>query len=209
MMPEHRIKYLPAILMIFLIFPLQAQKKGYYPGYIITLEGDTLTGQVKDRSNGMFTELYSRIRFKGESSLFRNKYSPEQILEYSCGGQLFESVPLREESAYFKFRYIVDESNEKVFLKLVSRCEGLSYYHWEYIDGDNGYVDFVPLFHRNGFDQMIRASQGVLGLKRKLLIAYFQDCQQLVSAIERKKLKHVNDVYDYYVGHCVNTAVPE
>ncbi|MEA3462436.1 MAG: hypothetical protein U9R49_11190 [Bacteroidota bacterium] len=194
--------YLLAILAIFLIIPLHAQKKGYSPGTIITLEGDTLTGQVKDRSAGTFTDLYSRIRFKGEGSLLRNKYSPEQILGYTCGDQVFESMPLREESSFFKFRYHVNEGNERVFLKIVSRSEGLTYYHWEYMDGENSYVDYIPLFYRNGYDQMVRATQGALGLKRKLLMAYFQDCQQLVRAIERKKLKRATDVYDYYVGHC-------
>ena len=53
---------------------LQAQHKGYYEGYVITWEGDTLKGLVKDRSPGTFVSLYSKIRFKPEQSIFKKKY---------------------------------------------------------------------------------------------------------------------------------------
>lgn len=196
--------YLLLILFVFLLIPLQAQSKSYSQGYIITLEGDTIVGQVKDRSGGTFTSLYSRIRFKADNSLFKKKYGPDQILGYAYGNHMYESLPLREESSFFKFRYYVNEGNDRVFLRVVLKNEELAYYQWEYIDEDNSYLDFIPLFYRNGYNEMVRVSQGVLGLKKKQLTAYFWDCPELVHAIKNKELKEITDVYYFFLDRCVD-----
>lgn len=196
--------YLLLILFVFLLIPLQAQNKSYSQGYIITLEGDTIVGQVKDRSGGTFTSLYSRIRFKADNSLFKKKYGPDQILGYAYGNHMYESLPLREESSFFKFRYYVNEGNDRVFLRVVLKNEELAYYQWEYIDEDNSYLDFIPLFYRNGYNEMVRVSQGVLGLKKKQLTAYFWDCPELVHAIKNKELKEITDVYYFFLDRCVD-----
>ncbi len=197
-------KSLLLILFAFILIPLEGQNESYSQGYIITLEGDTLEGQVKDRSGGTFTTLYSRIRFKAENSLFKKKYGPDQILGYACGNQMYESLPLVEENTFFKFRYYVNQGNERVFLRVVLKNEALTYYHWEYIEEDNNYLDYIPLFYRNGYNEMVRVSQGVLGLKKKQLIAYFRDCPELVHAIENKELKEIPDVYYFFLDKCVN-----
>lgn len=193
-----------AILLAILLMPLQAQKKGYLPGHIITLEGDTLTGLVRDRSSGAFTELYPRIRFKAGNAAFRRKYSPYKIQGYTCNDQVYESVALQEESSFFSFRYPVNAGHERVFLRLIARDEPLTYYHWEYVDEDSNYLDYIPLFYLDGSDSMVRVTQGILGLKRKRLVEYFGDCPQLIEAIENKKLSETNEVYDFYVKHYVD-----
>ena len=191
-------------LLAFMFIPLQAQNKSYSQGYIITLEGDTVEGQVKDRSGETFTTLYSHIRFKADNSLFKKKYGPDQIHGYAYSDHMYESLPLREESSFFKFRYYVNEGNDRVFLRVVLKNEALTYYHWEYIEEDNSYLDYIPLFYRNGSNEMVRVTQGVLGLKRKLLLAYFWDCPELVHAIENKELNEITDVYYFYLDKCVD-----
>lgn len=197
-------KCLLLILMALLFIPLQAQKKGFFPGYVLTIEGDTLEGWVKDRSTGTFTELYSRIRFKSGNSAFRNRYSPDQILEYSCNGQVYESIPVYEESAFFQFRYYVDDRYKTVFLRVIAKDEPLTYYHWEYIDADSNYLDYTPLFYLDGSDQMVRVTQGILGLKRNRLMEYFRNCPELVDAIYSKKLNEIHKVYNFYLDHCID-----
>ena len=191
------------IFAAFLCIPLQAQKKDYFPGYIIMPEGDTITGLVKDRTTGTFPELYKRIRFKGEQSPFRKKYGPDQILGYACGDRVYESLPLWEETAFFRFRYYLVEGNGKAFLRVMSKNEALTYYHWEYMDEESYYLDYIPLFYRHGADQMVRVSQGILGLKRKRLMEYFQDCWELVEAINNKQLNEIYEVYDFYNNNCI------
>ena len=179
-----------------------AQKKGYSQGYIINSEGETIEGWVKDRSDGTFLDLYKRIRFKAEGAMLIRKYRPDEILGYGLNNQHFESVPLIEESAFFKIKYYLHEGSDRVFLKLISSNDDLSYYHWEYVDGDSNYLDYIPLFYRSGSNEMVRVTQGSLGLKRKRLAEYFWDCPDLVVAIEKKKLKEINDVYIFYLERC-------
>lgn len=192
------------ILILFALFslPLQAQKKGFHQGYIINSEGETIDGWVKDRSDGTFIKLYSRIHFIPDNSRGKRKYSPADILAYGYNNQHFESMPLREESDFFQFRYYLDESNDWVFLRIVSRNRDLTYYHWEWIDGESNYLDYTPLFYRAGSSEMVRVTQGILGLKRNRLMEYFQNCPDLVRAIETKKLRETHEVFDFYIDHC-------
>ena len=114
------------VILLWIHSPVHSQKKGYEPGYIITIQGDTLTGQVKDRSAEPFVELYSRIRFVSEGQRSRKKYEPWEILGYGAGGRDYVSVPFREETAFFKFRYYL-EGPEKVFLRVIRRDGPLTY----------------------------------------------------------------------------------
>jgi hypothetical protein len=200
--------FVKAKLLFFLLsltlIPLEAKNKNYTQGYIITNEGDTIPGQVMDRTTGSFPKLYAAIRFKSENSLFKKKYGPDEILGYVCGDRHYDSMPLREESAFFKFRYHVNEGAKRVFLKVVLKNEVLTYYQWEYIDADNGYQDYVPLFYRSGSDEMVRVTQGVLGLKRKRLMEYFGDCPDMIAAIEGNALNGITDVYYFYLDSCMD-----
>ncbi len=187
-----------------MVVPTHAQKKGYARGYIINSEGETVEGWVKDRSSGTFIDLYTQIRFKPDNARFKKKYSPAEILGYGVNHQHFESMPLMEESAFFQFRYYLNESKARVFLKVVSRSDDLTYYHWEYVDGESNYLDYTPLFHRIGSEEMVRVTQGIFGLKRDRLIDYFRDCPELVQAIEEKQLKKIHEVFNFYVEKCAS-----
>lgn len=200
----HYRRYLILLLFACMATSAYAQKKDYYRGYIIQTEGDTLEGWVKDRSSGTFPDLYARIHFRADKARGKRKYGPRDILAYNVYGQLFESVPVYEESEFFRFRYPVGEGYERVFLKVIERNGDLTYYHWEYIDGDSNSIDYIPMFYREGFHEMVRVTQGFLGLKRNKLTAYFSDCPDLVHAIEAKQVKDINEVYNFYVDHCVN-----
>ena len=191
------------ILFAFIIIPTHAQKKGYSQGYIINSEGKTIEGWVKDRSSGSFLDLYTQIRFKPVNVAFRRKYSPDEILGYGLDNQHFESVPLYEETAFFKFRYYIHEDYDRVFLKIISMNADLTYFHWEYVDSESNYLDYTPLFYRSGSNEMVRVTQGILGLKRKRLIEYFWDCPELVQAIEKKELNEIDEVYNFYLERCV------
>lgn len=203
-MSKHIRRYLPLFLLAFLILPVHAQKKGYARGYIINSEGETIEGWVKDRSSGTFMELYSQIRFKPDNARSKKKYGPAEILGYGLNDQHFESHALKEESAFFQFRYYLNERNDRVFLRVIARNADLTYYHLEYIDGDSNYLDYTPLFHRYGSREMLRITQGIFGLKRDRLMEYFRDCPELTKALENKQLKEINEVFNFYVEQCAS-----
>jgi hypothetical protein len=196
------VRYILLALFSFTFVQAQAQKKGYAPGYIINPDGEIAEGRVKDRSSGTFMDLYKRIRFKPDDGGFRRKYGPDDILGYGYDDLHYESVPLREESAFFRFRYYLDENYDRVFLKVVSSEKDLTYFQWEYVDDESSYLDYIPLFYRDGSGEMVRVTQGVLGLKRNRLAEYFRDCPELVRAIENKQLNEIEEVYYFYLERC-------
>ena len=157
---------------------------------------------MKDRSAPPFTDIYTKVRFKADSRTFRKKYNANQILGYGSGGTVFESVPLREELQLFKLRYHVNNFDRRVFLRLIKRNHKLTLYHREYMDDESDFIDFYPLLYINRSNEMVRATQGVLGLKRKRLAEYFRGCPDLVDAIENKDLRWTDEVFEYYTNRC-------
>ncbi len=91
-------KFSLLILFVVLMVPSHAQKRGYGPGYIISNEGETIEGWVKDRSSGAFMDLFTQIRFQADNSRFKRKYGPDEILGYGLNNQHFESMPIIEET---------------------------------------------------------------------------------------------------------------
>ena len=207
-MQTRLLKYLMVIIIAIPIVPSQAQKKGYSQGYIINSEGETIEGWVKDRSTGTFIELYTRIRFNADKKGYKKRYGASEIQGYGYNNQHFESMPLIEESAFFNFRYYLDDSYDRVFLKVITWTDDLTYYHWEYVDSESNYLDYTPLFHRPGSSEMVRVTQGILGLKRKKLMEYFRDCPTLVQALEQKQLSQIDQVFTFYTERCVSEQVP-
>ena len=183
-------------LFVFVSFHLYGQN-GYSEGYIITNDNDTLSGFIKDRKKGTYEKLYKKIRFKG-NNLFIKRISPRRIKTYYVDGSTFESVWLQQKGILFKESYISEPNRgEKVFLKLVQ--DGyLKLYHLEYTDDESSYVDYIELFKREDENYLIRATQGIFGLKKKVLSEYFQDCQELVEKINSKEIKYAFDAIQFY-----------
>ena len=70
------------------------------------------------------------------------------------------------------------------------------------MDDESSYLDYIPLFYRDSSGEMVRVTQGILGLKRKRLAEYFRDCPELVRAIENRELNEIDEVYYSYLEHC-------
>jgi len=73
------------------------------------------------------------------------------------------------------------------------------------VDSESNYLDYTPLFYKEGSDEMVRVTQGILGLKRKRLIEYFWDCPELAQAIDKKELNEIDEVYNFYLENCAKT----
>lgn len=176
---------------------------GYEEGYVI-IDGDTLSGWVKDRSPEPFVSLYSQIRFRPHDQKRRKKFSANEIDGYGKGTEHFVSVPLKEESAFFTFNYMLNERYNRIFLKRIDQKGPLTYYEKEFVHDDNSYLDAYPLFYLRGKFEMVRVTQGILGLKKKRLIEYFKPCTVLAEAIEKNELKTTREVFDFFTEHCTD-----
>lgn len=183
---------------------LSAQKKGYDWGYIITEKGDTIEGWISDRASGSFSALHGKLRFKKEGQLFKKKYSPNDVLGYGYLGTHFVSIPLIETTQFFKTRYLIRSGANRQFLRVIERNDCLKHYEVEFVQDDNFEIDSYPVFHIPGSGEMVRVTQGILGLKKKRLSEYFSSCPNLVIAIDSKEITTLQGVYTFYCGQCAN-----
>ncbi|KPM33193.1 Hypothetical protein I595_95 [Croceitalea dokdonensis DOKDO 023] len=180
-----------------------AQKKGYQEGYIITLERDTISGWVKDRTvDEPVLELYERIYFRSTKPKSKKRYRAKELLGYGYDNDHFESVPLKESADFFTFSYELSPTNDHMFLKRIAKNQFIAYYEKEFVDVDQSYYSAYPLLHKAESDTMVRATQGFLGLKRKQLMQYFKDCPKLIAELKIKSFKDTGDVFEYYSKNC-------
>jgi hypothetical protein len=195
------VKNIPLLTFFLLISINLFGQKGFEKGYIITMYNDTLYGNIKDRKDDTFPRIYRKIRFKKDGSLFSKRYSANKIMGYKAGDGVYVSVPLKRESHLLVTHYLIVPNYNKSFLKVV-QTGGLSYYHWEYIDSESNTYDYTPLFHKEGRYEMVRVTQGVFGLKKRLLSAYLYDCPELVGKIGEKEIRTPEDVLELYGYFC-------
>lgn len=193
-----------SLIFICYLTLLNAQKKGFYEGYIIEHSGDTVRGYVKDRSPEPFVSLYDKIRFKEGGRSRTKKYGPEDILGYGYQNQDFVSMRLREESSFFKFRYYADPAAPMVFLKVIERSERLVYFEQLFVHDDNDYLDAFPLFYRPGSNEMVRVTRGIFGFRKKRLLEYFADCPALVKELSSANatIRNVPELYAFLIANC-------
>jgi hypothetical protein len=152
---------------------------------------------VMDRKEEPFQELLGKIRFKPDHGR-KKKFKPRDILAYGRGNEHFISIWIYSEMIRFVNRYYsVPGKGEQHFVKVIHRGH-LNYYHWEYEDGEFNHIDFVPLFKKENRPDMVRVTQGVLGLKKKRLAEYFEDCPELVRAVQRRMITTPQDVIDFH-----------
>jgi len=153
---------------------------GYEQGYIVTNQNDTLYGLTKDRKIGSFGGIYESVRFKGKG--LRKRFSPRKIKSYEKGDVIFRSMFL---------------NGEKTFLKVVS--EGyVSHYIFELQEQGEQLVLDVDYLQKGKNTTLVRATQGIFGLKQKKLIQFFSDCPQLVDKIKNKEFKYVSELVSFY-----------
>ncbi|MCK4562753.1 MAG: hypothetical protein KAT78_07590, partial [Flavobacteriaceae bacterium] len=91
----------------------------------------------------------------------------------------------------------VSNRREKEFLKVIEKGY-LTYYQREFEDSESDYIDYIDLFKRENENFLIRVTQGVFGLRKKSLIAYFSDCTALVNKIKNNELKTPIKIARFY-----------
>ncbi|MEM9831604.1 MAG: hypothetical protein AAF944_13270 [Bacteroidota bacterium] len=194
----------PLLFSGFLQPTTAVSQKHYVPGCVVLTTGDTLVGQVMDRRETLTgTDLLTKIRFKLENGGRRRKYRAKQLISYRADGITYESHPIRSKGislldAYYE---IAPSDGDWVFLRVVSRGK-LTHYQQEWVDEDDSTVESADYFRKMNESLLVRATQGIFGLKRKNLIEYFQECTDLSAKIEQGEFKYPSQVVDYYNEQC-------
>lgn len=155
-------------------------QEDYKDGYIVTVKNDTLIGRVSDRKLGPFGGIHDKIKFKG--TRLKKRFSPKDVRSYKKGDSIYRSLFL---------------DGEHQFLRVVS--EGaVSYYAYELQQQGEQMVLDIAYLRKENSRSLIRADQGIFGLKRKRLSMFFADCPPLVIKIQNKELKYVFEVVNFY-----------
>lgn len=185
-------------LLLILTVTVSSAQDGYMQGYVVSIKNDTLYGEVKDRTQEPFGKLYKRVRLKQNGALFSKKYSPSDLLSYKKGNDVFESVWLLEKSKLLRPIYISKKGvGKKVFMMLMAKGK-LSYYHWEWRDPDSGIYMYQEMFKKEGSDEMVRAVQGVFGLKKNVVAEYLSDQPDLANRIRSGEKLSPFDIVEIY-----------
>ncbi|MEM0996362.1 MAG: hypothetical protein AAGN35_04755 [Bacteroidota bacterium] len=189
-----------ALFLVILLPLLVSGQSDWRAGYVVNLSGDTLRGQVRDRDTGPFGGLYNKVILKGEkgSSVRRKRFPPRKMRAYRWGDADFIVLPTVTESVLLTTRRRVDPERgvPEVFQIVV---EGpLCLYYDEFTDEDNSDIRAIPYFKRAGNPALVRATQGLFGLKVKRLSEFFADRPDLVRKLQAGTLKTPMDVVRAY-----------
>lgn len=198
-----RCAYLFLYLFLLSVLPVIGwAQRHYQPGYVVLQQGDTLYGKIKDRRPEPFGKIYGRIRFR-DGGLFAQKYSPQDLQSYKAGERLYESCWLSYDISLFSTRMIsIPGRGQKEFMRVLVKGQ-LTYYSLETTQDDYGYYNDIPYLKREDKREFVRATQGIFGLKRKLLAEYFDDCEKLQEALHNNDVSTVFEIVDFYQQHCL------
>lgn len=178
--------FLPLIVLIlWFSHPLYAQKD-YLSGYVITKDGDTLYGTVRDRKLSTVTKLYTKVRFKNQKGKKR-KFGPDDIAGYKRGESIFQSTPFEDVGKFI--REVRVNSGEKHFLR-IWESGYLTLYEHEFIDddcdSDSGFRLYLKKADENQFTHV-----PMIGFRKKMKF-YFSDHYPIIRKIENKTYRYRN-----------------
>lgn len=113
---------------------------------------------------------------------------------------------MRRNNSLLRETYTLHEGRQHQFFEV--QLEGyLSIYLAYFIDED-AWIFAVPFFKKKDENTLVRATQGLLGLKRRMLSDYLGDCPELVELIQAKKITTPLEVANFYNNHRAKQLEP-
>ncbi|MCL6260657.1 hypothetical protein M3O96_16250 [Aquiflexum sp. TKW24L] len=165
-------------------------------GSVTLKNGTILHGEVANIKHGFRDKLLDRVRIKPTGKALTKKYPPSKILGYSMGTRQFVSWRVQRNNALFKEMYTIHAGNEYKIFELQE--EGHLSIYLEYFVDDDLWIRSVPFFLKKDELVMVRATQGLFGLKRNLFSDYFSDSPPLMELIDGKKITTPEEVAIFY-----------
>ncbi|WP_194778567.1 hypothetical protein [Pararhodonellum marinum] len=175
--------------------------------FLVLHSGDKLYGSVEHINlKGVNPRLHKKIRFtspNGQRKQFRRK----DVLAFRVDGITYESFWLSQSSRKFTLlnsKYDIDpKTGELHFLKLITKGN-LSHYQMEWWEQGESTLMWMDLLKKERDPFLIRATQGIFGIKKNLLVNYFSNCFDLKTQIEQEEFKDVYQIVDFYNRNCAN-----
>ncbi|MCC5919706.1 MAG: hypothetical protein LAT68_06100 [Cyclobacteriaceae bacterium] len=170
--------------------------------YLILTSGERIVGEISHiNERGVSPKYYRKIRLTDDQGK-RRKFRRKHVVAFQAAGSTYESFHLtRKSSRLLDEQYAIDKRGTQHFLKV--RTKGsLSHYQMEWWEQGSSTTMTMDLLKKEGDDFLIRATQGLLGVKRRTLTSYFSDCPQLAAQIENRNLKELSEIVAAYNDSC-------
>ena len=198
-------KFVIFFLLLVSIQALSVAQTNVNSDYLVVTNGDTLYGIVKYiDSKSVHPKYYKKIRLIDISG-HKKKFKKKDVSAFRVNNTIYEGFWLNQSSEKFQLlnpKYDIDTRNrEQYFLKLVNKGN-LSHYELEWWEQGESTLLWMDLLKKDEDDFFIRATQGVFGLKRKVLLDYFFNCLKIQEKINQKDLNKVWKIVDYYNKQC-------
>lgn len=192
------------LLLIFAQISVIAQNDSPQD-FLVLRTGDTLYGTVAHiNTKSVSPKFYKKIRLAGTHGKLK-KFKRSEVLSFQANADLYEQFLLSQSSEKITLsnpKYNIDQQNgELCFLKRIRKGK-LSHYLLEWFEQGDATPYSMDLLKKEQDSYLIRATQGLLGLKKKVLTNYFTDCPLLQENLREKKLNTVTQVVDFYTTNC-------
>lgn len=172
------------IILLFVLETTVSAQKDFYPGYVVTNSGDTISGILKDRkSTSTSLKIYKKVHFRNERGR-KKKYGPNEILAYKRGNDQFHSVWY----------------DDLQFLRVMESGR-VTYYIDESVDADNNNLFETKILKRDNENRFTT----FIGISfRKKTMKYFADCPELVGRLEVREFRYksLGEAVRFYNTKC-------
>lgn len=161
---------------------------------VVTLQGDTLFGKVIDRKTGFRDQKFKAVKYRGEG--LPKKFKPHQILSYTANERVFVSFCVERRGVFDQQLHILQGKANEFLHKEFQQGDFILFNR---VFNDEDGIESVPYCYLVGQRHMVRATQGVLGLKRAQLATYFHAYPLLVNQIQDKSVNSVADLLRFFI----------
>lgn len=208
-MIQHIIQKRKFALIVFFLLIIQSASSANNAkelDYVVLFNGDTLQGSVIHVNKKSFSPRYlKKIRYT-DTNKKSHKINRKEILAFRVDGVIYESFWLKRSSKKFTLDnpiYTINQkSGKQHFLRLVNSGI-ISHYQLEWWEQGESTPMSMDLLKKEQDQFLIRATQGVFGLKRKTLSRYFSECAELRSGIEQRRYNTIQEIIDKYNTGCL------
>ncbi len=189
------------LIFQFCVFNSLLCQNKFESGYLITSNGEEYHGLIKQLNIENLNNPNSKILIIMEDGK-KSKHKIKSISSLKRGNEIYKTLWLNRYNSLFNEEYYTFENQGKQQLvKCVTKGK-LSLYRMEYIDQESGVIESIDLLKLEDSNILIRATQGVFGLKKKKVANYLNNCDAVVTKINSGEIKTIFDVVSYYNNYC-------
>jgi len=201
------LKFIPATVIFLCLFtptslPAQKSNSG---DYLILHQGDTLYGKVEYiNESSTIRDFHKKIQITDASGK-RKKYKREAVAAFRVDNTDYESFwlkPTSQKIFSLNVRYDLEVKKGDLYFLKVRKRGNLSHYELEWFEQGESFLMSMDLLKKEEDDYLLRATQGLLGIKRKALRDYFAECPDLQMQIDQKQQNEIGSIVEFYNNNC-------